>query len=345
MNRKGPADLKIRLVDPADEPAVDRAHAVQEAARAFDHPETAPEGRRRFGGFLAQPPQDTQVRCYLAEIGGTAAGVLVMHLLGKENAHYAETEMAVHPDHRRRGVGTALLERLLETAREEVRTEVVVLARIAVEGGPARIETGARFLEKRGFTAALAEIDRSLRLDTVDPAAETRLWDESIGAAADYELVSWTGRTPEQYLEGLSRIDSQIFTEIPLGEVDLRPRTIDTAYVIARDDRAEAQGDTVIRTVAVHRPTGEIAANTVIYIHGDEAHARQAITIVDPAHRGHRLGLLAKLANHRRLREHRPEVTTVWTGNADTNVHMAAINELLGFRPVDACVSYQRKLA
>jgi len=51
-----------------------------------------------------------------------------------------------------------------------------------------------------------------------------------------------------------------------------------------------------------------------------------------------------KLANHRRLREHFPDVTTIWTGNADTNANMVAINDLLGYRPVDARVSYKRTL-
>src|SRR5690606_40153197 len=72
--------------------------------------------------------------------------------------------------------------------------------------------------------------------------------------------------------------------------------------------------------------------------------AEQWITLVAPQHRGHRLGLLIKLENHRQLRRERPAVRWIHTGNADVNRHMIAINELLGFQVVDAWREYQRKL-
>ena len=75
-----------------------------------------------------------------------------------------------------------------------------------------------------------------------------------------------------------------------------------------------------------------------------DAEAAQALTTVDPAHRGHRLGLLVKRANLRQRREHYGNVTTIWTGNATTNANMIAINDQVGFRPVDARVSYKRLL-
>ncbi|MEU5152766.1 GNAT family N-acetyltransferase [Glycomyces sp. NPDC021274] len=336
--------LEIRRVLPADRELLQQVHEAFEAVRAAETPELAPVPAERYAGALEHPPPNAEFRCHAATEDGAVRGQTWVYLPHDENAHYTEVELAVHPAHRRRGIGSALLDHLLQLARDERRSEIVVTVRNAVDGGPDRPDTGARFLEKRGFTAALTEVHRSLDLTEADRDAETRLWDESITAAADYEIVSWTGRTPERYLEGLGRIDSQIFAEIPLGDVDLRPRTIDAAYVTAREERAEAQGDIMVRTLAVHKQSGDVAANTLIYVHGEEAHANQAITIVDPGHRGHRLGLLTKLANLRQLREHHPGVTTIWAGNADTNANMVAINDQLGFRPVDAVVSYQRRL-
>ncbi|WP_205325763.1 GNAT family N-acetyltransferase [Glycomyces sp. YM15] len=335
---------EIRRVLPADRELLRQVHEVFEAVRAAETPELAPVPAERYGGTLEHPRPNSEFRCYAAVEDGAVRGQTWVYLPHDENAHYTEVELAVHPGHRRRGLGGALLDHLLRLARDERRSEIVVTVRTAVDGGPDRPDTGARFLEQRGFTAALTEIHRSLDLGEADLEAESRLWDESITSAADYELVSWTGRTPEHYLDGLGRIDSQIFAEIPLGEVDLRPRAIDAAYVRAREDRAEAQGHTMVRTLAVHKQSGDVVANTLIYVHGEEPHANQAITIVDPAHRGHRLGLLAKLANLRQLREHHGGVTTIWAGNADTNAGMVAINDRLGFRPVDALVSYRLKL-
>ena len=68
----------------------------------------------------------------------------------------------------------------------------------------------------------------------------------------------------------------------------------------------------------------------------------QSGTLVDPAHRGHGLGLAIKLANHRRLREHFPQCRLLMTGNADVNAPMNAVNVALGYREVERCVEMQR---
>jgi GNAT superfamily N-acetyltransferase len=336
--------MEIRLIDATDRDALRQVHELFELIRATETPELAPVAEHRYASSLEHPPPDSECRCYAAVEDGAILGLMWLYLPFKENAHFAEVELAVHPAHRRRGVGTALHDRLLELARDEARSELVVITRAPVEGGPSRPDAGAKFLEKHGFTVGQTEIDRSLKLADIDPEVEERLWKEAVAAAEDYELVSWIGRCPEEYLEGLGRIDSMIFAEIPLGDLDLRPRTVDAQFIRTREDRAEANGNAMIRTIAVTKGGKEVVANTLIYAHEGQADVDQAITIVDPAHRGHRLGLLVKIANHRQLREHFGHVTTVWTGNADDNTNMGAINELVGYRPVDARVSYKRKL-
>jgi RimJ/RimL family protein N-acetyltransferase len=56
---------------------------------------------------------------------------------------------------------------------------------------------------------------------------------------------------------------------------------------------------------------------------------------VDRPHRGHRLGLLAKIAMLELLAEREPQLTRILTGNADGNERMIAINADLGFRVLD----------
>ena len=62
-------------------------------------------------------------------------------------------------------------------------------------------------------------------------------------------------------------------------------------------------------------------------------HAWQNITIVDPLHRGHRLGALIKVANLRYVLEARPNLEIIDTGNAYVNSYMISINEEMGFQP------------
>ena len=71
----------------------------------------------------------------------------------------------------------------------------------------------------------------------------------------------------------------------------------------------------------------------VVTVHESER-AYQWGTLVRPDHRGHRLGLAVKVANLRLLQETQPQITTVVTFNADVNAPMVAVNEQLGFRPV-----------
>lgn len=73
-------------------------------------------------------------------------------------------------------------------------------------------------------------------------------------------------------------------------------------------------------------------------------HAWQHITIVDPAHRGHRLGMWVKLANLRYTRGEEPALRNIDTWNAATNSHMIAINEALGFRAVEGWAEYQHEI-
>ena len=59
-------------------------------------------------------------------------------------------------------------------------------------------------------------------------------------------------------------------------------------------------------------------------------------------HRGHRLGMLVKLSNLRRLRAEYPAVERVVTYNAAEIDHMLAINVALGFRPAGYDGEWQR---
>lgn len=67
----------------------------------------------------------------------------------------------------------------------------------------------------------------------------------------------------------------------------------------------------------------------------------QADTIVEPVHRGHRLGMLIKLANLKLARTQRPELRVIDTCNADSNPYMVRINEAIGFRPHRRSVGWQ----
>ena len=73
-------------------------------------------------------------------------------------------------------------------------------------------------------------------------------------------------------------------------------------------------------------------------------HGQVGITIVDRAHRGHRLGLALKLATHDLAVATQPSLASVDTSNAVVNTHMNAVNEALGYRTIETLLELQKKL-
>jgi len=69
--------------------------------------------------------------------------------------------------------------------------------------------------------------------------------------------------------------------------------------------------------------------------------AWQGITVVDRAHRGHRLGLLVKATNALQTRKDAPEVRDVVTLNNNENRHMLDINRALGYGPYCVTIDYR----
>ena len=65
---------------------------------------------------------------------------------------------------------------------------------------------------------------------------------------------------------------------------------------------------------------------------------------MDPAHRGHRLGLALKMATHDLALATYPELVTLDTSNAEVNTHMNAVNEALGYRTIETLLELQKKL-
>jgi GNAT superfamily N-acetyltransferase len=337
--------VDIEPVETFDDDTVAQLLALQRAAHAADHPDRPPVCSVAFPVDLRHPWPGADVRHRVVRDDGRIVAHLKVRMPTRDNLHLAGVEIVVHPEHRRRGIGSALMEAALAIAREEGRTTVTAGTLSSWGDGPRRPEAGQRFLEAAGFKLAMTEVLRRADVNALDPATEQRLYDEARARAEGYEIIRWTRRVPEELLADVAQLDSTFLAEAPTGELDLEPENIDADRVRQHDDACIARGYFLCGVLARHRASGQLVATTVINVPtepGTDAH--QWITLVAPQHRGHRLGLLIKLENHRQLRRERLAVRWIHTGNADVNRHMIAINELLGFQPVDAWREYQRKL-
>jgi len=79
---------------------------------------------------------------------------------------------------------------------------------------------------------------------------------------------------------------------------------------------------------------GRLAALSMVFI--DPVYPEwgfQGLTVVSRAHRGHRLGMLIKVAMLEWLAGREPQLRQIVTGNADSNKHMIAINDVIDHWP------------
>jgi GNAT superfamily N-acetyltransferase len=324
--------VTLESVAPDDEGALRDWFAVLAAAQAHDVPADPPpcwiEHRSRL---VATDPGCAETAWLARSGGGEAVGVAVLALPTLDNREVALAELVVTPQHRRRGVGRRLLRRLTDGARAADRTRLIIEAREPLdEPGPA-----PAFLTAAGGRKALADQRRRLTLPPADPARLEALAAEARAAAAGYDLVQWTYDTPPEWLDDMALLKARMSTDPPLDDLDYGPEHQDADRLTAIDAARRARG--VRRTVTAARsPDGRLVAYTDIFQTTSVAwHAQQGDTLVEPSHRGHRLGMLVKLANLERAQRDSPELKVIDTYNADSNPWMVSINEAMGYRPYD----------
>ncbi|HYN95155.1 MAG TPA: GNAT family N-acetyltransferase, partial [Pilimelia sp.] len=212
-------------------------------------------------------------------------------------------------------------------------------------GGPPRDGGFAAFAAAVGAVPALAEVRRRLDVTEVDEADLAAVLADAYRHAAGYTVVGWTGATPEEYLADVAYLDGRMSIDSPMGDLAWEPEKVDADRIRASDEVQLRWGRVYHTTVAVHVATGQVVAwSGLSFEDGVPWHAWQQNTIVEERHRGHRLGTIVKIENLRRARAAEPGLRFIDTLNAAENTHMIAINEALGFRPVDAWHDWQQDL-
>ncbi len=336
--------MEIRELDPFDDAAVDAWHAVYAASDRFerDDPLTwqleecrvdlQTRGiRRRFTG-------------YVGLVGGEVVSVAGLSIPLLDNLTQANTHVDTHPDFRGRGYGTAMLARMEALARENGRTsllgETTYPYSFPADGSG---HPYADFLTRRGFGFGLGDVRRSLELP-VDGAILGRLAAEAAPHHTGYELRSWFGPVPGELVASYAATAATLNAEAPMGEIAREAENASVEAFRESEEIVAKQGRTVYSTVALDGE-GQVAAYTdlAISVH-DPGIAYQWGTLVRPGDRGHRLGIAVKVANLVLLQAERDDIDRLCTYNAEVNAPMVAVNEALGFRPVERMGEFHKAL-
>jgi GNAT superfamily N-acetyltransferase len=336
---------EIIQLDPADEPTVEAVLRLRAAAEAADVPDFPPPCPREFRVELARDTSSRRTERYVAVSDGQVVGYLAVSLPLRDNLANADIELQVDPAYRRRGIGWALHAYAVGRVRDLGRTWLTGATVEALPGGPARGRAGRAFSEAIGAKAALAEVRRRLDLTTLDESALSAMLSDARVHGSGYDLVTWRDRTPEEYVADTGYLEGRLNSDAPIGDLALEPEVVDALRLREREDRLALAGVRVYSSGALHAASGRLVALTTLARTATVPwHAWQWITLVDPDHRGHRLGALVKVANLRLAQAHEPELRVVDTWNAAVNSHMISINEAMGFRAVDSWMMWQQEV-
>jgi GNAT superfamily N-acetyltransferase len=222
-----------------------------------------------------------------------------------------------------------------------------VLYAVSAQGGGEQLvpPTGAgaipalnrevRFLLDRGWR--LEQVERGSRIPLpIDPAelAARRTTAEQ-AAGPDYGVHTWSARTPERWLDDQAHLHTRMSTDAPSAGLEEPEDVWDAERVREHDQRTGDTARVVLTAVAEHIPSGRLVAFTQLAVPRDLARpVSQEDTLVLREHRGHRLGMLLKVANLQHLEQNAPGHPSVLTWNAEENRAMLDVNEAVGFEPI-----------
>lgn len=247
-------------------------------------------------------------------------------------------QIDVHPDHRRRGHGRALVAATADLARQRGRNRIVV--ETITPAGAGSDHPHHAFAAALGFRPGLPAVIRRLELP-VDSGRLDSLAAEAAGAAAGRYGVQAVEVVPESLIQSLCECMNRVGSEAPTGDIIWEEERLDAARYQARVGHERAIGQRRLTGLAVDRLSGQVVAYTELTLSADpNPHVQQGGTLVRAEHRGHRLGLAVKVANLRLLAQVAASRRAIFTGNAAVNEHMVAINEALGFVPFEAETPY-----
>jgi RimJ/RimL family protein N-acetyltransferase len=309
-------------------------HAVESEIELERRPRDAPQPLASYKAFARSLPSQFDDHTWLASSSeGSPTGCSACWSNAAGDSRAMECYVYVRRQWRTQGIAWRLARAILEQAEHDDRDRLVWTTYDAVRAGEA-------FSRRVGGRVARVNRTSELRVSSVNWEMVRSWSDQSQGRTEGYWLQFSDGPHPADLVDDAVLLH-RIMQTAPQDELDVGEVVLTTEHVDELD-RALVESGRQRWTIFVRGPDGSCVGGTeVTFEPWQPTVALQRNTGIDPAHRGLGLAKWAKSAMLTRIREQRPEVDRVRTGNAFSNDPMLAINNALGFEVVEVTTEWQ----
>lgn len=274
-------------------------------------------------------------RLFGVRLDGTIVGCATYEYLVAD-ADSCWSRVNVLAAHRGHGIGSALAAQVEALARADGRRKIVTFF-------PSPDAPGDRIEAPTGFGSVPADnpevqfaLRHGYRLEQVERGSRLSLpVSVTVEPPADYRLHYWINNTPPEWLDQMALLNTRMSTDAPTAGLE-EPEDVVTVERLLEQEAGIARNPRSYLNAAVeHVPTGVLAGFTTMSVPAEpERSVNQYSTLVLKEHRGHRLGMLLKVANLDHLQRVRPGHPSIVTFNAEENRYMLDVNEKIGFVPM-----------
>ena len=302
--------------------------------------------------YWKNPHQPT--RMVVAKIDGEVVAEASYETQVGDNADSGWLGVDVLPEFRGHGLGTALADEVERMAAADGKAKALVYTGLQdVAGNRIPSPTGfgsipaehpdVRFLLARGYR--FEQVERLSRLPLPVPGIEERLAVAIEASGADYVVHTYVGGTPERWREDMAVLATRMSTDAPSAGLEEPEDVWTVERLIEADARVAASPRERVVAAVEHVPSGHLAGFTVLSVPQQLHRAvAQYATLVLREHRGHKLGMLLKVANLEHLQRVKPGHPSVTTFNAEENRFMLDVNESVGFEAVGQESAWRKDL-
>jgi GNAT superfamily N-acetyltransferase len=336
--------VEIRELDEsalADDTVMREFYDVNRRSELFGRPHAPSWEFTEFLGAFRSPDSGERQELYAAYDGGRMVGNAVMWSFVVDNLDKCFFKVHVDVPERRRGIGTALVRQLEQLAKDDGRS--LSMTETMIPFDQRQNHGHRRFAEACGYELSDYEVVRHLPLPV--PDEQVQAWiDEAAPHHPEYRIETFVGAVPDDLVESLCLLLGQLAVDAPTGVVDFDEEDVTPQRYAEQVAATTAMGRARYETVALTADRQVVAQSTLAMSLEQSTTVFQWGTFVHRQHRGRRLGLATKAVNLRAVQAARDDLTLVATQNGETNDYMVAINERMGFQPVEVAAQFVRRL-